>query len=89
MSETYTLSVRVDPKGRVTIPKDIRAALGAARGGRVTFIVENDEIRIVNAALRALSELQARLGAPAKAAAFPDEESVADWVIARRKEGTP
>ena len=86
---TFTVDAKADAKGRVTIPKDVRAALGAARGGKVTFIVENGEIRVVNAALRALSELQARLGAAAKTAAFPDEESVADWAIARRKGETP
>ena len=86
MSDTYTLDVRVDPKGRITIPKDIRAALGAAKGGKVTFIVENGEIRVVNAALHALSLLQMRLN-DAAAHAFPDEKSVSDRVAARRKEG--
>ena len=85
MNETYTLDVRVDPKGRITIPKDVRAALGAARGGKVTFIVENDEIRVVNAALHALAALQAQLSGTAERA-FPDEQSVSDRVAARRKE---
>lgn len=85
MSDAYTLDVKVDPKGRITIPKDVRAALGAAKGGKVTFIVENDEIRIVNAALHALSRLQTRLDGEAKRA-FPDEKSVSDRVADLRKE---
>ena len=86
MSDAYAIDVKVDPKGRVTIPKDIRAALGAARGGRVTFIVENGEIRVVNAALHALSLLQARLKGSAERAGLPDEQAVSDRVSALRKE---
>ena len=89
MSEAYTLDVKVDPKGRVTIPKDIRAALGAAKGGRVTFLVENGEIRVVNAALHALSGLQTRLNGAAERAGLPDEQAVSDRVSAFRKEGAP
>ena len=85
MSDAYTLDVKVDSKGRITIPKDVRAALGAAKGGKVTFIVENDEIRVVNAALHALTQLQARLNGEAKRA-FPDEKSVSDGVADLRKE---
>ncbi len=86
MSDAYTLDVKVDPKGRITIPKDVRAALGAAKGGKVTFVVENDEIRVVNAALHTLAELQAQLKGAAERTGFPDERSMSDWVAARRKE---
>ena len=85
MSDAYTLDVRVDPKGRITIPKDVRAALGAVRGGKVTFIVENGEIRVVNAALHALGGFQAQLSGAAERAGFRDERSVSEWVTARRK----
>ena len=86
MSDAYTLDVKVDPKGRITIPKDIRAALGAARGGKVTFIVENGEIRVVNAALHALAALQAKLTGAAERAGLPDEQAVSDRVASFRKE---
>ena len=79
----------MDPKGRITIPKDVRAALGAARGGRVTFIVENDGIRVVHAAVNELARLQARLRGVAERAGLPDEESVSEWTVARRKEDAP
>ena len=85
MSDAYTLDVRVDPKGRITIPKDVRAALGAAKGGKVTFIVEGNEIRVVNAALHALSCLQAQLWDAVDRTGLPDERSVSDWVASRRK----
>ena len=88
MTDTYTIDVKVDPKGRITIPKDVRAALGAAKGGKVTFIVEDGEIRVVNAALDALSCLQARLWDTVERTGFPDEQSVSDWVTAHRKEAT-
>lgn len=86
MSDVYTIDAKVDPKGRVTIPKDVRAALGAAKGGKVTFVVENGEIRVVNAALHTLTEWQAQLNGAAERAGFRDEQSVSDWVSARRKE---
>ena len=86
MSDAYTLDVKVDPKGRITIPKDVRAALGAARGGKVTFIVENGEIRVVNAALHALAALQAKLTGAAEQAGLPDEQAVSDRAASFRKE---
>ena len=90
MSDAYTLDVKVDPKGRITIPKDVRAALGAAKGGKVTFIVADGEIRVVNAALHALTGLQARLTGAAQKAGFTDEAAAAEWVAQqRRKENTP
>lgn len=85
MSDVYTIDVKVDHKGRITIPKDVRAALGAAKGGKVTFIVENDEIRVVNAAQHALTLLQARLNGEVKRV-FPDEKSVSDRIADLRKE---
>ena len=86
MSDAYTLDVKVDPKGRITIPKDVRAALGAARGGKVTFVVENGEIRVVNAALHALAALQAKLTGAAERTGLPDEQAVSDRVASFRKE---
>ena len=71
------------------VPDAIRAALGAARGGKVTFIVENGEIRVVNAALHALAALQAKLTGAAGRAGLPDEQAVSDRVASFRKEGTP
>ena len=89
MSDNYSIDVRVDPKGRITIPKDIRAALGAAKGGRVTFIMENGDVRVVNAGLHTMALLQPLLCGAAEKAGLRDEQSVSDWVSARRKESQP
>ncbi len=83
----FTVSARADAKGRVTIPKDVRAALGLVPGGRVTFIVDGNHVRVVNIALQALSELQAALTGAAEEAGLPDESAVSRWITeTRRKE---
>ena len=76
-------------KGQVTIPKNIRAALGVSVGDRVTFIVENNSVRIINSAIYAMQKFQEQMKGQASLAGFVTEEDVADWITdSRRKENT-
>lgn len=56
-------TAKVMSKGQVTIPKDVRAALGS--GDKVTFIVEGNVVRVVNAAVYAMQALQAQMAGAA------------------------
>ena len=48
MSEINIVSdAKVMPKGQVTIPKKIRDILGVSNGDRVTFVVENGEVKVL------------------------------------------
>ncbi len=49
---------KVMAKGRVTIPKDIREILGVSSGDGITFIAEDNVVRIVNSAVYAMQVLQ-------------------------------
>ena len=78
---------RVMAKGQVTIPKNIRAALGISTGDRVTFIVENGSVRVINSAVYAMQRLQEQMKGQAAAAGLNSEDDVAEWITqARRKE---
>ena len=48
MSELLVNDARVMSKGQVTIPKNIREAVGISPGDRVTFIVENGSVKVIN-----------------------------------------
>ena len=88
MSETVTLvnDAKVMAKGQVTIPKNIRAALGVSTGDRVTFIVENGTVRVVNSAIYAMQKFQEQMKGEAEKAGFASEEDVADWITETRRE---
>jgi AbrB family looped-hinge helix DNA binding protein len=88
MSESaFVNDARVMAKGQVTIPKNVRNALGINTGDRVTFIVENGTVRLVNSTIYALQQLQARMAGEGKAVGLMSEEDVAAWITAsRRKE---
>ena len=45
---TFVNDARVMAKGQVTIPKNVRSALGIETGDRVTFIVDGNNVRVVN-----------------------------------------
>lgn len=51
MNAAVVNDARVMAKGQVTIPKNIRAALGISPGDRVTFVAENGSARVVKSHL--------------------------------------
>lgn len=46
-TNTFIDSAKVMSKGQITIPKDIREILGVSNGDRVTFVVENGNVRLM------------------------------------------
>lgn len=86
MSELLVNDARVMSKGQVTIPKNIRKALGISPGDRVTFIVENGSVKVINSALYAIQKFQKQMQGQAEKAGFSSEEDVADWITNSRRE---
>lgn len=73
-------NAKVMSKGQVTIPKDVRAVLGVKSGDKVTFIVEGDVVRVVNAASFAMQVLQQQMAGEAAKAGIASEDDVAELV---------
>lgn len=87
MADTvFVNDARVMSKGQVTIPKKVRTVLGIDTGDRVTFIVENGTVRVVNSAVYALQRFQEQMKGEAEKAGFFSEEDVADWITKSRRE---
>lgn len=87
MSEAALVNdARVMAKGQVTIPKNIRLALGISTGDRVTFIVEGNTVRVINSALYAMQKFQEQMKGEAAKAGFASEEEVAAWITESRRE---
>lgn len=87
MPETnFVNDARVMSKGQVTIPKNIRAALGISVGDRVTFIVENGTVRIMNSAIYAMRRFQEQMSGQAEKAGLMTEDDVAEWITQSRRE---
>lgn len=87
-STVFVNDARVMSKGQVTIPKNVREALGINTGDRVTFIVEGNNVKVINSAVYALEQFQKSMAGRAETAGFVNEESIAEWITeSRRKEG--
>ena len=87
MSNTaFVNDSKVMSKGQVTIPKNVRTALGINTGDRVTFIVDGSNVRVVNSAVYALMKFQEQMKGAAKDAGILSEEDVANWITASRRE---
>ena len=88
MSKSTVLinDARVMSKGQVTIPKNIREALGVTTGDRVTFIFENGSVRVINSAVYAMQKFQEQMKGQAEKAGFTSEEDLADWITNTRRE---
>ena len=83
----FVNDAKVMSKGQVTIPKNVREALGIATGDRVTFIVDGNNVRVVNSAIYAMQKFQEQMRGEGQKAGFLTEEDVAEWVTNSRREG--
>ena len=85
-STAFVNDARVMSKGQVTIPKNVRAALGIESGDRVTFIVDGNNVRVVNSAVYALMRFQEQMGGEAERVGLFTEDDVASWITQSRRE---
>lgn len=83
---TFIDNAKVMAKGQVTIPKDVRKVLGVSSGDRVTFIVENDTVRIINSAIYAMQMLQSQMSGEAERSDLTSDDSVTALVKDLRSE---
>ena len=82
----FVNDTRVMSKGQVTIPKNVRTALGIETGDRVTFIVDGANVRVVNSAVYAMMRFQEQMKGQAKQVGMLTEEDVAAWITQSRRE---
>jgi AbrB family looped-hinge helix DNA binding protein len=87
MQTTFVDNAKVMSKGQVTIPKDVRKVLGVSEGDRISFVVEGDTVRIVNAAVFAMQMLQNNLQGEAKKSRLESEDDIMQLVKDIRDEG--
>ena len=85
-STTFIDNAKVMSKGQVTIPKDVRDVLGVTNGDRITFVVENGNVRLINSAVYAMQVLQSQMVGEAEKAELTSEDAVMDLVKEVRAE---
>lgn len=72
--------------GKMTLPPEVRKWLQVKDGDRVSFIKDEQGVRIVNAGILALEKAQAALSGAAERAGIDDEEAVVALCKEARKE---
>ena len=77
-------NAKVMSKGQVTIPKEVRKVLGISSGDRVTFIVEGQNVRVVNAAVYAMQILGDQMKGEGEKVGLGSEEDVMQLIKAIR-----
>lgn len=86
LAKAFVDNAKVMAKGQITIPKDVRDALGVASGDRVTFIVEGNTVRMVNSAVYAMQVLQQEMAGEAARAGLDSEGDIMALVKELRSE---
>ena len=86
LANTFVDNAKVMAKGQITIPKDVREVLGVTSGDRVTFIVEDNTVRIVNSAVYAMQVLQNEMAGEAKRTGLTSDDDVMALIRELRNE---
>ncbi|MDL2268037.1 AbrB/MazE/SpoVT family DNA-binding domain-containing protein [Desulfovibrio sp. OttesenSCG-928-G15] len=79
-------NAKVMAKGQITLPKDIREALGVQTGDRVTFIRQDDQVIMMNSAVYAMKMLQTAMEGEAEKAGLRSDDDVTKLVMDMRAE---
>ena len=86
IANTFIDNAKVMSKGQVTIPKDVREILGISSGDRITFVVENGNVRLINSAVYDMQLLQAQMANEAENTGLTSDEAIMDLVKEVRAE---
>lgn len=86
VANTFIDNAKVMAKGQVTIPRDVREILGISCGDRVTFVVENGNVRLINSAVYAMQMIQTQMKGEAEQSGLTSEEAVMNLVKEVRAE---
>ncbi len=86
MQKAFVDNAKVMAKGQITIPKDVRTVLGVNNGDRVTFVVEDNAVRLVNSAVYAMQLLQAQMKGEAEASGLMEDDDVMAMISDLRAE---
>ena len=86
IANTFIDNAKVMSKGQLTIPKDVREILGISSGDRITFVVENGNVRLINSAVYAMQLLQAQMANEAENTGLTSDEAIMDLVKEVRAE---
>ena len=86
IANTFIDNAKVKSNGQVTIPKDVREILGISSGDRITFVVENGNVRLINSAVYAMQLLQAQMANEAENTGLTSDEAIMDLVKEVRAE---
>ena len=86
IANTFIDNAKVMSNGQVTIPKDVREILGISSGDRITFVVENGNVRLINSAVYAMQLLQAQMANEAENTGLTSDEAIIDLVKEVRAE---
>lgn len=86
MENIFVDNAKVMAKGQITLPKDIRDALGIKTGDRVTLIRQGNQVIMMNSAAYAMKVLQASMAGEAEIAGIHSESDVTDIIMEMRSE---
>ena len=86
MENVLVDNAKVMAKGQITLPKDIRDALGVQTGDRVTLIRKGDQVIMMNAAVYAMKMLQTAMEGEAEKAGIRSDEDVTAIIAEMRDE---
>ena len=79
-------NARVMAKGQITLPKDIRKALGIGTGDKVTLIYQDGQVIMLNSAIYAMKYLQENMAGKWELAGVTSDDDVMDAVATVRGE---
>ena len=86
MERLFMDNAKVMAKGQVTIPKEVREVVRIKNGDKVTFIVEGENVRIVNAAVYAMEMFAREMKGEAEKAGIKTDDDVISLVKELRAE---
>lgn len=85
-AKVFIDNAKVMAKGQITLPKDIRDILGITCGDRVTFVVDGNEVKLVNSAVFAMQMLQKSMTDEAQRVGLNSDDDVMALVKQIRSE---